>query len=262
MRICWDNLEKHNIHLTMDGKFRNRETKILFIYRDSCIICQEPFLINPYSTGTCCSYKCSGKLRSKLLKGSKHTEETKKKLSEIGRGRNHTEESKRKIGNKSKGRKHTEETKRKMSDSAKGRNHTEETKKKLSEIVRGRKHTEESKRKMSEVQKCYYIQNNLPKYDLYAHKIEWCEPVKRNQKDRNILDVRCDYCGKWYVSTIISVLSRIKAIFGKISGESRFYCSDNCKQECPIFNRSKWPKGFKKDGSFSGIVFQKSHKIN
>jgi 5-methylcytosine-specific restriction endonuclease McrA len=24
------------------------------------------------------------------------------------------------------------------------------------------------------------------------------------------------------------------------------YCSDGCKSECPIYNQSKWPKGFKK----------------
>jgi len=27
--------------------------------------------------------------------------------------------------------------------------------------------------------------------------------------------------------------------------ESRFYCSESCKQECSIYNRRKWPKGFK-----------------
>jgi hypothetical protein len=59
-----------------------------------------------------------------------------------------------------KGKKHTDETKRKMSEARKGfgKPHTEETKKKLSEIARkrkfnpmtGRKHTEDAKSKISE----------------------------------------------------------------------------------------------------------------
>jgi hypothetical protein len=59
-----------------------------------------------------------------------------------------------------KGKKHTDETKRKMSETRKGfgKPHTEETKKKLSEIARkrkfnpmtGRKHTEDAKSKISE----------------------------------------------------------------------------------------------------------------
>ena len=60
-----------------------------------------------------------------------------------------------------KGKKHTDETKRKMSETRKGfgKPHTEETKKKLSEIARkrkfnpmtGRKHTEDAKSKISKV---------------------------------------------------------------------------------------------------------------
>jgi group I intron endonuclease len=104
----------------------------------------------------------------------KHSEETKKMLSELFKGRkpwntgkagtyHHTEEAKKNMGDARKGEKnhfygkhHTEEAKKKM----KGRCMSEETKKKLSEIHKkrfikygGRKVTEETKRKLSETNK-------------------------------------------------------------------------------------------------------------
>lgn len=43
------------------------------------------------------------------------------------------------------------------------------------------------------------------------------------------------------------VMNRINSIEGKQSygwGEARFYCSNSCKKQCPIFNQRKFPKGF------------------
>jgi hypothetical protein len=85
--------------------------------------------------------------------GRKHTEETKKKISEMSKGRKHTEETKKKISKIRKGKKHTEESKKKMSEAQIGRKHTEEHIKKIAERNFGRKHTEETKRKMSEAHK-------------------------------------------------------------------------------------------------------------
>ena len=48
------------------------------------------------------------------------------------------------------GRKHTEESKKKMSEKAKNREVSVETRLKMSKSRKGRKHTEESKKKMSE----------------------------------------------------------------------------------------------------------------
>lgn len=53
--------------------------------------------------------------------GKKHTEETKKKISESHKGKKWDEENKKKMSESHKGKKFTEEHKKKMSDSHKGR---------------------------------------------------------------------------------------------------------------------------------------------
>lgn len=81
-------------------------------------------------------------------------------------------------------------------------------------------------------------------YKTYAFKIELVENVSEGCNGE--LLVLCAYCGKKYAPTNTDVTSRIKAINGNSAGELRFYCSENCKQACPIYNQKEWPKGFKK----------------
>ena len=83
--------------------------------------------------------------------GRVRSEEFKKRVSETSRGRLHSEESKRKIGEASKNRKHSDESKKRMSESQKGILHTEETKRKMSESHNGKILSEKTKKKMSEV---------------------------------------------------------------------------------------------------------------
>lgn len=78
------------------------------------------------------------------FKGHKHTEESKKKISEGNKGAN----------NKFFGKHHNEETKKIMREKAKKRKPvSQETREKLSKIHKGVKFTEEHKRKISEAQK-------------------------------------------------------------------------------------------------------------
>ena len=98
------------------------------------------------------------------LYGRKHSEETRKKQSEVKKGinnpnygRKHSEETRKKMSealkgtnNPNYGKKLSEETRKKLSEAFKGRKHSEETRKKLSEANKGRKHSEESKKKMRE----------------------------------------------------------------------------------------------------------------
>jgi len=159
--------------------------------------------------------------------GKHHTNKTKKKLSDINKGENHPNY----------GKHLSDETKKKISEANKGKRHScsEETKKKLSEANKGEK---------SYLWKGGVKKRNIPLYDTYAHQISYAEKVRRNENDQNILEVKCSYCGKWYIPKLNLLCNRIRGLEGAHS-EYRLYCSTQCKQECPIFNQHKWPKGFK-----------------
>jgi hypothetical protein len=87
---------------------------------------------------------------------------------------------------------------------------------------------------------------NLPLYKTYAHQLEKYEQVHIIQQgDLYLLGVNCLYCNKILVPKQTHVRNRIRAIEGVIgAGQARFYCSDGCKQACPIFWKTEWPEGY------------------
>lgn len=124
-----------------------------------------------------------------------------------------------------------------VSCSKKGKNHPnygkyrlEKTKQKMSKAQMGKKHHN---------WKGGITKKNIPFYDTYASQIEYAEKVRRNKEDENIIEVKCTYCGKWYVPKMTDIVYRIKALNGKYTNgtEYRLYCSDECKKECPIYNK-------------------------
>jgi 5-methylcytosine-specific restriction endonuclease McrA len=128
----------------------------------------------------------------------------------------------------------SEETKQKMSRAAKGKSKSEEHKnniKKNHADFSGENHP----------QYCKYAHNNIPKYNLYVSRLEPYEQCQQNEQDPNILEVKCTYCGKWFIPTILQIKHRIRGINN--NDRNRFYCSSECKQECPIYRRSKYYKG-------------------
>ena len=102
--------------------------------------------------------------------GKKHTEESRKKISDVKKGekhhmfgKTHTEEARKKISNALKGEKSpmygkefSIQTKKKMSDAAKVRFVSEETKQRLRTLRSGMKTSEETRKKMSEAAKKRY----------------------------------------------------------------------------------------------------------
>lgn len=86
-------------------------------------------------------------------------EETKRRIGDANRGRKHSEEFRRKISEIQRGQKRkplSEETKRKISEAQKGKKISEETRRKISNTLKGRKTgppSEETRRKISEAQK-------------------------------------------------------------------------------------------------------------
>lgn len=89
--------------------------------------------------------------------------------------------------------------------------------------------------------------SNLPLYTTYASQLDKYQPVHKIEQDNlELLGVECTYCKKVFVPTTTSVVGRIQAINNiNYYGEARLYCSDKCKQLCPIYGQILWPKGFK-----------------
>jgi len=91
-----------------------------------------------------------------------------------------------------------------------------------------------------------YAKNGVPVYDTFAYQLQpYGIECKRNEKDNNILEVKCMYCGRWYVPTYITVQNKIECIKKSNKGESNLYCSDKCKHACPTYYQKLYPKDFK-----------------
>ena len=118
--------------------------------------------------------------------------------------------------------------------------------------------------------KQYQIDNaeNINQY--YKNNAEWIKqrkkqyitsPYKSNDTAQRLKDIKvyeshtidkdgdvnfkCTYCGIYYKTTRREVQHRLSSINGADGGESRFYCSDQCKQECPTYGRILYEKGRK-----------------
>lgn len=86
--------------------------------------------------------------------------------------------------------------------------------------------------------------SGLTIYNTCKDKLETYEDI-RKQHNTELLEAKCAYCGKWFTPTYAAVNSRFIAINNLNCGEGRLYCSNNCKQACPTYNKQKYPKGFK-----------------
>ena len=91
----------------------------------------------------------------------------------------------------------------------------------------------------------------LPLYSTYAPQLEWVEEVRRDPINTNILQVKCTEinCRKWYTPKTSHVLRRLMFLKSISKSEGRFYCSDECKNNCSIFGQQLYPKNFKPDYS-------------
>ena len=192
MKICWDNLE--GIYRTRRGNLKKGNT--IYVYRESCKVCKEPFLVSKYRDSNFCGHICSGVGENNPFFGKTHTKETKKKISNSRKGKCCGDES---------------PTKRK------------EVREKISHSKQGENHPYYGKRgKQTANWKGGYHTNNIPTYDTYASRLLIAEDVRRCPTNNNILEVKCAYCGKWLTPKIWEVSNRIQFINGKYNLEYRF----------------------------------------
>ena len=112
----------------------------------------------------------------------------------------------------------------------------------------GKKNQEHSERMKDKNNSNWHNGGKTAFFDTYASQISFCEDVRRNKNDINVLEVKCTYCGKWYIPTRNAVSNRIQALNGEMGNgtEMRFYCSTKCKKECPIFRKVKFQVGHPK----------------
>lgn len=91
--------------------------------------------------------------------------------------------------------------------------------------------------------------NSFAIFKTYSKRLEQFEKVRKCSENLKLLEVKCAYCGKWFVPTTLQAKNRLQVFDGTGFGEQRFYCSEHCKQVCPIYRQHKYPKGFKKSTS-------------
>lgn len=75
-------------------------------------------------------------------------------------------------------------------------------------------------------------------YDTYAPRISLFEEVKKDPE--GFLLVKCVHCHNWFRPSFIQTLQRCS---GLDKGINYFYCSDRCKDNCPIFKKKKYIHG-------------------
>ena len=91
-------------------------------------------------------------------------------------------------------------------------------------------------------------------YDTYAHKLDWCEEVRRDPNNYDYLQVRCKFCDNWFAPTIRNVQARIDVIEGRIGGGCNLYCSTKCRKSCCLYGQQKYPKGINKYENYRAEV--------
>ncbi len=104
--------------------------------------------------------------------------------------------------------------------------------------------------RFGETNSCYrggVTRSNKPLYNTYHSQLKkYHKTLKVNEEGLILLGVLCMYCGKVYVPSRGSVVSRLQVINGNSNGALNLYCSNNCKKACPTFGKKEYPKGFKK----------------
>lgn len=136
-----------------------------------------------------------------------------------------------------------------------------EVRRKIVEANTGRVHTDKARANMSlakagtgkgELNHNYkggVKKLNIPLFNSYASKLCDTEECRESPTQPGYLEVKCTYCGKWFIPKTSDVVERIKGINGKGRGERRLYCSEGCKKSCSIYGRRKFPRGFKEGTS-------------
>ena len=253
MKICWENLEPLRFSARKRKWFKGGTE---YVYVENCNGCGEDFLSVKRGEyiSSCCSRSCLHNISSwkeNIGAGSKRAWANEDKRKNLMDGRRRLNESEEYRG------KQAEATKRRWADPAT----REELKRKILESTT----SVEARHKMSKIVRERYASGDVvinrrtgsdhhgwkggvtklgsAVYETYALKIDVIEDVRTDPKNNILLQVRCTYCGKWFNPTRNQVHKRIMCADGRQNGESRLYCSNECKGSCSIFKKIKYEAG-------------------
>lgn len=84
-------------------------------------------------------------------------------------------------------------------------------------------------------------------FDAYHSKIGYAVESRRSTEDHTVLESKCAYCGKWFNPSRVSVKNLSARL--KTFSDAKLYCSEGCKEACPVYRQTKYPKGFKRASS-------------
>lgn len=107
-----------------------------------------------------------------------------------------------------------------------------------------KKYRKENKDMMKKLNHNYL--KSKARYNTFESQISYADLIRNIE---GYIQTKCTYCGRWYFPRVSEIQHRIKALNGISNGELRLYCSTKCKKECSIYNRKRYPKGFKKNSS-------------
>lgn len=103
-----------------------------------------------------------------------------------------------------------------------------------------------AKNKEEQINKSKNWRDAKAKYAGWFSKLTIEEDPKEDEN--GYLLVKCAYCGRYFTPMNKEVQLRARAIVGVLdsTAENRLYCSDGCKEACPIYKVNLWPRGYKK----------------
>ena len=89
-------------------------------------------------------------------------------------------------------------------------------------------------------QKCGQDKRTLPMtiHTIKKHIKILSEVGVEARLNNDNLEVKCYSCGKWHTQTIQNSRNKINSANGKLNGENNFYCSDECKNSCPVYRHN------------------------
>jgi len=83
-------------------------------------------------------------------------------------------------------------------------------------------------------------------YDAYTPLLSFAEEVRRDPENKKAIQVKCSLCKNWFSPSQQQAQHRKKGLYDILTpgvSEGRFYCGDECKGACIIFNKKKYREG-------------------